>query len=180
MLTGLTDAASVKVFWPAVIDEFDAVVLEAQLAQYITRAELVLNRFGVLDDTLEGQQLALEMCANMLVRRLVLADKHPALVSSAANVRSESVHSVSWSMGAFRELKEFVGDEIYAILSNCIVGDSVVLMETERVFERPTLVTEDDHGDTVHLFDPRLDDNLDHTLSERLGIGCDPMRQGTD
>ena len=139
----MTDPASVKEFWPGVITEFPPGILDKQLGFYIQRAEILLTQCGVpasydpsFDDTVE-------LAANMVVRRLVYADKHPAASAAPAGVRSETVHGISYSMfsassdgGVADALLYIVGPEILAILGGVIDVDpsTSVGMETEVVF----------------------------------------------
>lgn len=181
-MTPGTTAASVKNFWPAVVDEIAANILDSQLVVYISRATMLLNSVGDLSLTSQDLIDSFEMGTNMLVRRLILADAHPASASDAAGVLQETAKGLSWNFGRTRVTRTFsdiIGFDILAIIAECFTPGSVIGKLDTQVFPTRTgLSYPNSDGENTGLFDPRLDDNLTRTVSERLGIHLDPWQGG--
>ena len=152
MITGLTDVDSVKAFWPSVVDEFPAVDLESQLELYILRSEYLLNRLGPINTSVSGAMAVLQMAVNIIVRRLIYADKHPSASAAPANVNKESVQGISYALNVEKQtVADLVGPEVIAIVGGTIIviSDSVMMMTTEQVFDGFSLVVTDKFGSIV-------------------------------
>lgn len=184
IIQNLTTLDNVKAFWPFYQDQFNGLTTEqidAQLVFYMSRADFLINALGQLSYNSEDNITALTLGANMLVKRLVLADSHPGIVSDAVGLLSESAQGLSWSSGRIRsqrDVRGVIGDEIYAIVNGTISGASLINMQSQQVFAPPIIHTKDASGNDISVFDPRVDDSLQLTLSERLGLRIPGSRDG--
>lgn len=150
-------SASFKEFWPDVVSCFSSDQFGSQVDFYIQRAEILLNKFGTYNESLEGFEDDFEMAGNLLIRRLIQADQHPASVGDAAGVQTESIRGIGYSMKSGRTLADLLGTEVISILSNLVSAEDVIALSTEVVFASPVIEIMDG-GDIRKMFDPALDD----------------------
>jgi len=178
-VTDTTTPEDVKAFWPDYQSFFPPTFTSEQidiaLGFFIKRAEILINLAGQYDSSNLLFQDIMELAANLLVRRLVYADMHPAASAEPAGVRSESAKGVSYSMFSEpRSLQQLLGDEVAAYLQNVLNPQTVTDSTSIQVFDAPVLSWSDEFG-SVELFDPILDDSIRPQRSEIFRIRRTPF-----
>jgi hypothetical protein len=163
MVLGLTTETDVKAFWPEIVNEFPPDQLDSQIAYYIQRATYLINRVGSINLSVDNAADILKLATNIVVRRLVYWDKHPASTAEIANVTRESTSGLSYGLSKEpRTVEQILGDEVMALLSGGIIelDEAALLKSYEIVFEEALLHGKDLNGDTIRVYDGFLDDSF--------------------
>lgn len=159
-ITGFVTVAEFKDFWPLVCSIFPADRLDKEIAFYIKRAEILVNRLGVYEESRENFDADMEMATQLLIQRLVQKDKHPASSGDAAGVTSEAARGVSYSKNKTRDFAGLLGEEIYSMLRGLLDEEFVTGVITTEVFPDPVILIEEADGTLVKKFDLATDDDL--------------------